>query len=78
MPETQNIRNNNAHEQGIRFLSLLNLMTLLLNSEKRFLRSIGIRTCSIAGKPAYFYIIYLVWIKFRLQLSSSSCLEERS
>ena len=28
MPETQNIRNNNAHEQGIRFLSLLNLMTL--------------------------------------------------
>ena len=28
MPETQNIRNDNAHEQGIRFLSLLNLMTL--------------------------------------------------
>ena len=28
MPETQNIRNNNAHEQGIRFLSLLILMTL--------------------------------------------------
>ena len=29
MPETQNIRNDNAHEQGIRFLSLLNLMTLI-------------------------------------------------
>ena len=28
MPEMQNIRNDNAHEQGIRFLSLLNLMTL--------------------------------------------------
>lgn len=29
MPETQNIRNDNAHEHGIRFLSLLNLMTLV-------------------------------------------------
>ncbi len=28
MPEMQNIRNDNAHEPGIRFLSLLNLMTL--------------------------------------------------
>lgn len=31
MPETQNIRNDNAHEQGIRFLSLLNLMTLVFH-----------------------------------------------
>ena len=35
MPETQNIRNNNAHEQGIRFLSLLNLMTLFQVTKKR-------------------------------------------
>ena len=34
MPETQNIRNDNAHEQGIRFLSLLNLMTLIHSKEK--------------------------------------------
>lgn len=35
MPETQNIRNDNAHEQGIRFLSLLNLMTLLSTLRKK-------------------------------------------
>ncbi|UNT95528.1 hypothetical protein [Allobaculum mucilyticum] len=35
MPETQNIRNDNAHEQGIRFLSLLNLMTLRYLQEKK-------------------------------------------
>ena len=34
MPETQNTRNDNAHEQGIRFLSLLNLMTLTWNLKK--------------------------------------------
>lgn len=34
MPETQNIRNDNAHEQGIRFLSLLNLMTLRTDRQK--------------------------------------------
>ncbi len=34
MPETQNIRNDNAHEQGIRFLSLLNLMTLVMDIRK--------------------------------------------
>lgn len=33
MPETQNIRNDNAHEQGIRFLSLLNLMTLVCREQ---------------------------------------------
>ena len=44
MPETQNIRNDNAHEQGIRFLSLLNLMTLMIPLTKKIAPQWGAKT----------------------------------
>ena len=47
MPEMQNIRNDNAHEQGIRFLSLLNLMTLQKDKEKVLAAQNG--RCNLCG-----------------------------
>lgn len=51
MPETQNIRNNNAHEQGIRFLSLLNLMTLFQVTKKRISRKLEVTKPPRNGDP---------------------------